>query len=105
MSSLNELREPEEGWKPQLIGNSPAWIEVFKNIGRVAATDVGVLLLGESGTGIVELATWQGSRPRERTGDCGTADEHGEAGASSGGYERIAEKTRSGEFGDDRIMV
>jgi two-component system response regulator AtoC len=37
--------------KPELIGNSPAWIEVFKNIGRVAATDVGVLLLGESGTG------------------------------------------------------
>jgi transcriptional regulator with GAF, ATPase, and Fis domain len=34
-----------------LIGNSPAWIEIFKNIGRVAATDVGVLLLGESGTG------------------------------------------------------
>jgi DNA-binding NtrC family response regulator len=50
-SSLDELTEPEEGWKPQLIGNSPAWIEVFKNIGRVAATDVGVLLLGESGTG------------------------------------------------------
>jgi DNA-binding NtrC family response regulator len=50
-SSLGELTEPEEGWKPQLIGNSPAWIEVFKNIGRVAATDVGVLLLGESGTG------------------------------------------------------
>jgi DNA-binding NtrC family response regulator len=41
----------EEGSKPQLIGNSPAWIEIFKNIGRVAATDVGVLLLGESGTG------------------------------------------------------
>jgi DNA-binding NtrC family response regulator len=37
--------------KPRLIGNSPAWIEIFKNIGRVAATDVGVLLLGESGTG------------------------------------------------------
>jgi DNA-binding NtrC family response regulator len=37
--------------RPRLIGNSPAWIEIFKNIGRVAATDVGVLLLGESGTG------------------------------------------------------
>ncbi len=34
-----------------MIGNSPAWIEVFKSIGRVAHTDVGVLLLGESGTG------------------------------------------------------
>src|ERR1700677_1144850 len=49
--SLEDLAESEEGLKPQLIGNSPAWIEVFKNIGRVAATEVGVLLLGESGTG------------------------------------------------------
>jgi DNA-binding NtrC family response regulator len=49
--SLEDISAPEEGLKPQLIGNSPAWIEIFKNIGRVAATDVGVLLLGESGTG------------------------------------------------------
>src|ERR1700689_1283913 len=49
--SLEDINESEEGLKPQLIGNSPAWIEIFKNIGRVAATDVGVLLLGESGTG------------------------------------------------------
>ncbi len=49
--SLEDISASEEGLKPQLIGNSPAWIEVFKNIGRVAATDVGVLLLGESGTG------------------------------------------------------
>jgi DNA-binding NtrC family response regulator len=50
-SSLEDLTDSDRGEKPQLIGNSPAWIEVFKNIGRVAATDVGVLLLGESGTG------------------------------------------------------
>ena len=50
-SSLEDLAQSEEGLKPQLIGSSIAWIEVFKNIGRVAATDVGVLLLGESGTG------------------------------------------------------
>jgi DNA-binding NtrC family response regulator len=49
--SLEHIDAPDEGLKPQLIGNSPAWIEIFKNIGRVAATDVGVLLLGESGTG------------------------------------------------------
>jgi DNA-binding NtrC family response regulator len=49
--SLEDISAPEEGMKPQLIGASPAWIEIFKNIGRVAATDVGVLLLGESGTG------------------------------------------------------
>ena len=35
----------------RLIGSSPGWIEVFKNIGKVAKTDVGVLVLGESGTG------------------------------------------------------
>ena len=50
-SSLEDLGDSEEGLKPRLVGNSTAWIEVFKNIGRVAATDVGVLLLGESGTG------------------------------------------------------
>src|SRR6202789_2528072 len=49
--SLEDISASEEGLKPQLIVNSPAWIEIFKNIGRVAATDVGVLLLGESGTG------------------------------------------------------
>jgi DNA-binding NtrC family response regulator len=49
--SLEDISASEEGLGPQLIGNSPAWIEIFKNIGRVAATDVGVLLLGESGTG------------------------------------------------------
>jgi DNA-binding NtrC family response regulator len=49
--SLEDISVSEEGPRPQLIGNSPAWIEAFKNIGRVAATDVGVLLLGESGTG------------------------------------------------------
>jgi two-component system response regulator AtoC len=49
--SLEDVSTSEQGVMPQLIGNSPAWIEIFKNIGRVAATDVGVLLLGESGTG------------------------------------------------------
>ena len=49
--SLEQMEAPAERLKPQLIGSSPAWIEIFKNIGRVAATDVGVLLLGESGTG------------------------------------------------------
>src|SRR3984957_4145562 len=39
-SSIKDLTDSDEGLKPQLIGNSPAWIEVFKNIGRVAATDV-----------------------------------------------------------------
>jgi DNA-binding NtrC family response regulator len=34
-----------------IVGSSPAMLEVFKDIGRVAATDTAVLILGESGTG------------------------------------------------------
>src|ERR1700744_1025312 len=34
-SSLEDFIGSEEGLKPQLVGHSPAWIEVFKNIGRV----------------------------------------------------------------------
>ncbi|NYF53624.1 sigma-54-dependent transcriptional regulator [Tunturiibacter gelidoferens] len=66
---LEDMTTSEEGLKPQLIGNSPAWIEVFKNIGRVAATDVGVLLLGESGTGkeVVARAIHQNSARSRRT--------------------------------------
>ena len=66
--SLDEINAAEEGLQAQLIGNSPAWIEVFKNIGRVAATDVGVLLLGESGTGkeVVARAIHQNSARSRR---------------------------------------
>jgi DNA-binding NtrC family response regulator len=67
-NSLEDLTHSDEGFKPQLIGNSPAWIEVFKNIGRVAATNVGVLLLGESGTGkeVVARAIHQNSARSRR---------------------------------------
>ncbi|HEX8907775.1 MAG TPA: sigma 54-interacting transcriptional regulator, partial [Anaeromyxobacteraceae bacterium] len=34
-----------------LIGRSPALVEVYKEIGRVARTEMTVLLMGESGTG------------------------------------------------------
>lgn len=39
--------EPED----ELLGRTPAMLQVFKAIGRVAATDEPVLVLGESGTG------------------------------------------------------
>ena len=66
--SLEDISAPEAALTPQLIGNSQAWIEVFKNIGRVAATDVGVLLLGESGTGkeVVARAIHQNSARSRR---------------------------------------
>src|SRR5207248_4119216 len=35
----------------ELVGRAPAMVEVFKAIGRVAATHEPVLILGESGTG------------------------------------------------------
>ncbi len=35
----------------QLVGKSPALLEIFKTIGRVAGSDVAVLVTGESGTG------------------------------------------------------
>jgi two-component system nitrogen regulation response regulator GlnG len=34
-----------------LVGRSPAMVELYKAIGRVAASDASVLILGESGTG------------------------------------------------------
>ncbi len=37
--------------EPELVGRSDAMREVFKAIGRAAATDAPVLILGESGTG------------------------------------------------------
>ena len=49
--SVNAVEFGRDPGKARLIGNSPAWIEIFKSIGRVAHTHVGVLLLGESGTG------------------------------------------------------
>jgi len=47
-----EPRRPREVAIPDmLIGRSPAMVEVYKEIGRVARTEMTVLLMGESGTG------------------------------------------------------
>jgi two-component system nitrogen regulation response regulator GlnG len=43
---VREVAIPE-----MLIGRSPAMVEVYKEIGRVARTEMTVLLMGESGTG------------------------------------------------------
>jgi two-component system response regulator AtoC len=53
----NEPAEGEEDVEPELIGSSTAMREVFKAIGRAAATDAPVLILGESGTGKELVAT------------------------------------------------
>jgi two-component system nitrogen regulation response regulator GlnG len=51
----------------RLVGRSPALLEVFKTIGRVAASDVSVLITGESGTGkeLVARAIHQASARSE----------------------------------------
>ena len=48
----------------QIIGKSPAMVEVFKTIGRVAQTDATVLITGESGSGkeLVARVLHQNSR-------------------------------------------
>ncbi len=50
-----------------LVGESPAMLETFKTIGRVAMSDAAVLVLGESGTGkeLVARAIHYHSRRRE----------------------------------------
>jgi two-component system response regulator AtoC len=47
--SVEPPTEPEP--EDELLGRTPAMLQVFKAIGRVTATDEPVLVLGESGTG------------------------------------------------------
>lgn len=49
-SKLIEVHAPD-GPQSELIGNSPAMIEVVKTAARVAATELPVMICGESGTG------------------------------------------------------
>ena len=52
-----------------LIGHSPAMLDVYKEIGRIATQDVSVLICGESGTGkeLVARAIYQHSSRRRAT--------------------------------------
>jgi two-component system nitrogen regulation response regulator GlnG len=51
-AELKELKKTVfETESPQMIGKSSAMLKVFKNIGRIAAKDITVLITGESGTG------------------------------------------------------
>jgi two-component system response regulator AtoC len=45
-------RDPKE----QIVGTTPAMLEVFKTIGRVARSDVNVLITGETGSGKESVA-------------------------------------------------
>ena len=55
-----------------IVGRSPGMQEVFKAIGRVAATDVTVLIRGESGTGkeLIARAIHRTASAMKTAGDC-----------------------------------
>ncbi len=63
---LNSL--PDSAGRDAMIGKSPAMQEVYKAIGRVAATDATVLIRGESGTGkeLAARAIYQHSQRANR---------------------------------------
>lgn len=52
----------------QMLGSCPEMIEVFRSVGRVAARDVAVLVLGETGTGkeLVARAIYQHSARQDQ---------------------------------------
>lgn len=45
------LNQAQSSYTPEIIGQSPAMLKVYETIGRVAATDANILILGENGTG------------------------------------------------------
>jgi DNA-binding NtrC family response regulator len=66
---LMEKSESSDDESDVLVGRSPKMLEVYKQIGRVAAQDVTVLITGESGTGkeLIARAIYQHSH---RLGEC-----------------------------------
>lgn len=58
-----EMNETDDTVTEKIVGSSPLMQEVYKTIGRVAGTDINVLLRGESGTGkeLVARAIYQHS--------------------------------------------
>ena len=75
---INQLENPEQ--QKTVIGRSPAMVEVFKMVARVAPTKSTVLILGESGTGkeVIARSIHQHSARAQRpfvAVDCGALTE------------------------------
>ena len=69
--------EEEELPETEMIGNSPAMVEIYKIVARVAPTDATVILEGETGTGkeLIARMIWRNSRRANQTFqivDCGS---------------------------------
>jgi DNA-binding NtrC family response regulator len=65
---LIESRESDFAHQDSIIGQSPIMQEIYKMIGRVAGSDVNILIRGESGTGkeLVARAIYQHSQRADR---------------------------------------
>jgi DNA-binding NtrC family response regulator len=48
---VDEAGEPHEPVRPELVGETPTMVELYKMIGRLAKNDVPALFVGEHGTG------------------------------------------------------
>jgi two-component system response regulator AtoC len=60
--------EQGAGVRERMIGNSPAMGEIYKTIGRIAASEVSVLVTGETGTGKELTANLIHQNSHRRTG-------------------------------------
>ncbi|NOJ79431.1 sigma-54-dependent transcriptional regulator [Myxococcus xanthus] len=74
------LRQQVERGSPMLVGRSPALLEVYKHVARAAASNVPVLITGETGTGKEMVARALHKRSPRMNGpfipvDCGAITE------------------------------
>ena len=96
----------DDAAEPEMVGRSPAMREVFKAIGRAAATEEPVLIVGESGTGKELVASALHRHSRRASGpfvrvNCGALPE-GLVESELFGHERGAftgaDRQRPGRF-------